>query len=591
MAWDGTGQPPMEPEREVERYLRFLFEDAVEEHGLYFVIFPLPHHKAEAFGGDDAFGRASSFCVEASAKSEVYVGMGLFRTPPATGQGRRGTEKDVDAIAALWADIDVADPKAHKGKAYPKSYDEARSIARVSDIAPSVEVESGYGLHCYWLLQEPWIFETPDDHKQARHAMMRWLGTIKSQAKARDLHVDSVFDLARVLRVAGTVNHKGAEPKPVRLIAGDAPTRYLVDSLEPYMIALEYVQEGPALRAEVAHFVLHPDASVDPAQFAAAMENIPGFKETWEQQRTDLSDPSPSGYDLALANILVAMGYDDQRIVDTLIYWRRKHGHKAKLRVDYYQRTIGKARATDQSSRALENLVSGNSDVPASTTPEDLTDKNRQMVLNWLRNLLRIKISGFQKFGEDDAIYFIVLEDGTRFSIGTASQVLQSRRVRERLFEKCGVVIDPLRDEQWGRIIERMNAIIEVNTHAEARTQDVMRRRLARYFEGARVLKDEEWQDALRDSSPFVRDGAFYVATDHFVQWMRLHGERLDVKDVRRDFRLLGLESKQVCGRIRSDRVNRHYWTASMATLKESTYGDEDNVGEPVEAEEVVASN
>ena len=74
-------------------------------------------------------------------------------------------------------------------------------------IKPSIVVNSGNGIHGYWLLDKPFIIETEED----RHISSIFKGFgryVNSEAKKHGWKIDSVYDLARILRVPGTINHK-----------------------------------------------------------------------------------------------------------------------------------------------------------------------------------------------------------------------------------------------------------------------------------------------------------------------------------------------------------------------------------------------
>jgi hypothetical protein len=60
--------------------------------------------------------------------------------------------------------------------------------------------------------------ESEEERMEARILCHRWKETLKIRARQHGWEVDSVGDLERVLRVPGTLNHKGETPRPVRLL-------------------------------------------------------------------------------------------------------------------------------------------------------------------------------------------------------------------------------------------------------------------------------------------------------------------------------------------------------------------------------------
>ena len=121
---------------------------------------------------------------------------------PRKAQG--GTTADTDPIVrALWADIDA---KKVGGK------DAAlHATLRMTQFPPSAVVDSGHGYHAYWFLTQ----------MESYSVAVPYLKGI-----AREVGGDHVHDLARILRIPGTHNHKEAPALPVRLLTFDTTRRY-----------------------------------------------------------------------------------------------------------------------------------------------------------------------------------------------------------------------------------------------------------------------------------------------------------------------------------------------------------------------------
>lgn len=67
-------------------------------------------------------------------------------------------------------------------------------------LPPSVIVDSGGGYHAYWLLHSPWFLKDSAEREKARELQYAWVTLTGGD--------DGAKDLARVLRVPGTRNHK-----------------------------------------------------------------------------------------------------------------------------------------------------------------------------------------------------------------------------------------------------------------------------------------------------------------------------------------------------------------------------------------------
>jgi hypothetical protein len=181
--------------------------DALEDRRIAVVAFPSKAvHFAPAPADSQAFIGA-----QLDAKQDVYVGGGLVR--PGIKHGR-GKADDVVAITAVWADVDFGPGRKKQGTP-PNQLEALRILDRVG-VKPSLVVHSGHGLQPWWLLSEPM---TVNDG--AARFLDGWGRTIRACAQCLDYTVDSVHDLARVMRVPGTTNWsrgKGDVAVPVTLL-------------------------------------------------------------------------------------------------------------------------------------------------------------------------------------------------------------------------------------------------------------------------------------------------------------------------------------------------------------------------------------
>ena len=129
----------------------------------------------------------------------VYFGCGTRRQ-------RRGTAADVLWLPALWADIDGGKPLDTLLACY---------------CPPSYVVDSGHGLHPWWLLDEP--ADPGDDFVD----LLRGLRRIFAGDPA-------VCDLARIMRLPGTTNTKQGDSLPVRVIHS-SERRYSFNDLQDWV--------------------------------------------------------------------------------------------------------------------------------------------------------------------------------------------------------------------------------------------------------------------------------------------------------------------------------------------------------------------
>jgi putative DNA primase/helicase len=328
-------------------------------------VFTTPNRRTRFFADYQELER---YALDQSPKQNVYFGLGLIEGSP---KGR-GKLENIAGIGGLWCDIDISGP-AHPKKNLPKTVEEAQSILAKMPLRPSIVVFSGHGLHAYWLLHEPWVFETIADRATAMSLAKRWHGKVCSLAAKRGWALENLGDLTRVLRLPGTLNHNGAEgPVEVGILENRPDLHYAADDFEQFLPVEEPVDD--AREVVVGELILHADAEPSALKLLDVASTSPLFWETWNRRRSDLADSSQSGYDLSLATIAALSNWTDQEIANLIVAHRRHHEENpAKaLRGDYVRRTIAKARrAAIEDASAGEGVdlsaLLGRSAVDAST--------------------------------------------------------------------------------------------------------------------------------------------------------------------------------------------------------------------------------
>ncbi|WP_428564612.1 MAG: YfjI family protein [Solidesulfovibrio sp. DCME] len=167
--------------------------------------------------------------VAISQSHDVWGSVGLFAQQAEVG---RGKADDVVAIPGFWMDVDILHP-AHAQTALPTTVEEAMSIFKDFPIKPTIVVHSGHGLQAWFLFDTPWIFDSKGQHEKAQALSKAFQEAILSVARARGWKLDNTADLARVLRLPGTMNNKG-KPVPVRILEQytDYARRYTIAQIE-----------------------------------------------------------------------------------------------------------------------------------------------------------------------------------------------------------------------------------------------------------------------------------------------------------------------------------------------------------------------
>lgn len=522
--------------------------------------------------------KVSSFCdnidaavADAEQRSarglDTYFGVGLLYPPPAKG---RGSADDVVAIGGWWADIDVRHAASHKKQNLPANEDDVRRLLDRVGLPASIEVNSGYGVHAYWLFADPWVFADAADRKEAARQARLWVSTIRAHAHTMGWDVDPVGDLARIMRVPGTRNFKDpANPQMCRIIRPGVgePARYHRQDLEDLMLAEEFTPEHPRVSVNVGALVLNRNADPPAEKFRAAIENIDQFRKSWERTRRDLHDRSASAYDMSLSTLAAQAGWSDQEIANLLLASRRKHGDDPKLRQDYYQRTIARAKADTASAIAISDLVAATPTGPRGTAEETTgSPQYRQEALGRISDALQVPVAAWRQHGRENAVFHLVLAGGEDIRIGSASDVLNGRVFRHRLYERTGKVVRPMKSAEWGGICEALANIVDVVDDASTSDAGRVLEWLDEYLDQRSIYRDDNWSAALINRDPFIRpaDGMFYLHAGALQSYlmnnlqMRFsHDGLLDV------LRTLGFVRRKVTSRVDGQVRSKWYWAVA----------------------------
>jgi len=94
-------------------------------------------------------------------------------------------------------------------------------------------MDKRHGRQFWWALSEFWTFDSVDERMRAANLTQRFNVLFRNHAKSLGFALDMTFDLARIMRIPGTMNYKSI-PVPVKLFScSDA--RYHVDDMEMYV--------------------------------------------------------------------------------------------------------------------------------------------------------------------------------------------------------------------------------------------------------------------------------------------------------------------------------------------------------------------
>jgi hypothetical protein len=555
----------------------------------------------------------------AAAGDNAYAGMALV--DPKTMKGKRGTAADARAIVGLWADIDIADPLVQKpGKNPPVNLQEALEIAYGVGVRPSVIVHSGHGLHAHWLFDRPWIFQDDDDRRVASDVARNWELTLHQVAHQRGRSLDSVGDLARVLRIPGTINTK-VEIAPTNVTLFMPPISVWRSARRRTRLELESCirapmegQTGNVVQVERLHDVelrmpTPEERNRIEANVRMACGNDQTFKETWNRDRQDFasSQHSASEYDMSLANQCAGGGWSNQDIYWAMLIWRQRHNEdteKLLTRGDYIDLTIAKARKSNVVAIAIKKIddISNRVDRLLSTPVETLNtakktehdaekDHLKKEACHEITELLQLNITGFHREGMTTGSNYYLEIDGQKMNCGDIHALFAIRELRKNLFESTKFMINPaIEEKQW---LKAIGLLVKFMTEEENPYLDITERwrgYLSSYLDGSSKIELEDtearWSstahkkntqhdaiyNAMLYKKPFVflkGTVVYYFSLEHFHTHVgRTYNDRTTAKQMVAALYEMGANHTKRRTQTESQkRISRTVWYLTEAQL------------------------
>lgn len=492
--------------------------------------------------------------VAAAAEADIYVHAGL--AGKSYGPGKRLRNNTAAGIPGVWADIDVDGGPDNKRGAAP-SLDAALELAR-SVLEPTIVVCSGYGLHAWWLLDDgPWVFGTPAERERALEVSRQWNNLLKARARDLGFNMDALADLARLMRIPGTMNHKGAQAGhgPVPVCGHPVPVGEQDGPRHEWGAIAELAAQAPAVPVPSAAALnggpdlqLRLDAGPPVDKHEVLMANSDLYARTWQKKRAEAACKgwTASEYDLSLASQWVAAEWTDQEIADGLAAFRRlrfPEGAEKAVRADYVRRTIARARlqaTRDEKAvekrEALEDLAhvaeTGSGDPEATVSAF-----NKIVGGPEIRELVQD--------GQDPSTvtYTLVMASGDPVRLGPAGHLMSQDRFAEAFMVVTGHVLHKVKQNEWRDAVQALLIHRQVRESPDDTPEGVVLEWLRRYLH-ERVTSDPD--EAARSREPFEKDGRVYVFGASFGTFVRSALRvRVDDPQVKDMLRHAGFERTQ----------------------------------------------
>lgn len=534
---------------------------------------------------------------------DTYISVGYSTKKPAKGRTKAAA---VAGIPALWLDIDVNGGPDEKRGAMA-TLDEAVDLAH-RFVSPTFLVNSGYGVHAWWVFDTPWVFTDDLDRTRAQRASRLWQEAHRAAAKPAKL--DSTHDLARLMRLPGTLNGKGGIEVPVMIMRHDG-----IGELHPLADLLDCVgssvsdspgSEGSGgsvafpggslslLDAPVAPdadaMVVDTTAQPPQAKFQALLEASPEFEQTWTRKRPErkTKDWSHSEWDFSLASQAGYAGWSKQETCDLLMAYRAMHdptGDKAK-RADYIPRTVQKAFDTLRISEARQRITEMDAKQDAQDAENQLAAielaelgeraaSGEDVSIETLEAFNRVIRSGVDgaprvvsivQTSEDPttARYTLTFHDG-RSLVCSPRTLAVSKDFGVALMAVTGHVLPTIKASYWVAAIRALLLAREIHHAPEVGMHAVVSGAIDAYTANAIGVRDDE---VIEAGQPWLDQGEPRFTLDGLVLWLgRRPGSNVSRGDVAASLRTLGWRAQPVTYRsARGTKTSKSYYVPMQET-------------------------
>lgn len=477
----------------------------------------------------------------ADGRRDVHIGCGL--RDQNLGPGKRGTAANVIALPGFWADIDFADGDAHKGTNLPQNAEEALAFARTElELRPTILVHSGHGIQAWWLFKELW--ELGDENRGNAAALSAgWNEFVASRGAKHGWILDRTGDLARVLRIPGTINAKG-DPVPVEIIEANPDSRYMVDDFERIMSLMPRPTDEAAARRE-AKSTNGVDWKTAPRGSSAGERNnaLASYLGKLAYEIGDIESEGARGIIIEsarMAGALASPPLDEKEIITTV------------------RSVIGMEASRRASQAALDRTVE-------AMATEGGADESEMLALV-RESLGGLPLAAVEKIGKTDSSYCLILTDGLRIDI---ADLTAQRAVRRKVMDatRGASCWHTQKDKDWTKTCQLLVRLAEEFDTPDTSTKDSIEIWISEYLDHSRKdIAAASRETALEKSEPFFENGNLFISIPSLHTFLKFRYQSASTAEIRKGLLLLGFRYSREYASVKKNedeptrRICRGYW-------------------------------
>lgn len=476
---------------------------------------------------------------------DTYIGMGT--SPLNYGPSKRCNAAKINGIGALWLDIDILGD-AHKKGNLPATQVEALKLLSDCMPEPSYIIDSGHGLQAYWLLTK-WQAIDDTNRSSIQALLIDFNALWRRHCAASGYDADSVCDLARVMRLPGSRNHKVSDDiRQVAEIKAKIDLRYEIAQLRQWTTehgvppSAEPVKKEPATKKDKP--LSQKPKAISDDRLEALFDIDHRIKETWDKCRKDMKDQSGSSYTIAIGRFAHNAGWTDQEVYDLMYEFRVRHGLEPK------------PHALALTLERIKQTPSGKDN--QESTKQDVEIKDSVESLEQLGEKLELKLERFIRFASTPPAYALII-DGQFINIGTIDNITEVKKFRNNIAQAIGILPKRYKPAMWDVIVSKLLSFVEHDTAGKDSTEEGQCIEwIQAYLHNVIVHKDKE--SGLKVGEPWIEDDQAILIATALRGWLAINlQERIDSRKLCLILRSIGAEPLNFNGR-NVWRIPRKVW-------------------------------
>ncbi len=478
--------------------------------------------------------------------SDVYFGVGT--SPTDFGPRRRCPATKITGIGALWLDVDIAG-EAHKKENLPAT--EAEATKLIADAFPGLEpsyiIDSGHGLQAYWLL-DSWCQITEANRSAVQALSIDFNALWRASCANAGYDADSVCDLARVMRLPGSKNHKiPGDVKPVvELKATDI--RYSFAQLRQWTTD-NYKAPKPTVKesskpAAAARPIKDKPGAVDEEKWEALCLADKRIMLTWNMEREDMVGQSISEYTISIGRFAHNAGWSDQEVYDLMYAFRLFH-------------------KSDPKPHALKITLENIKRSPSGFQAAEVAKVEDAVTLDQLSAKIGVDIAKLTRFDTTPPAYVMTLTDGRAVDLGTIEGITELKKFRNTIAAAIGVLPNKFKSDAWDVVVSKLLTYVEHDSAgAEATEEGQCVEWIQGYLHAVTIHKTPE--DGLTTGEPWESDGQVHIFGTALRAWVAFNlQDRVDSRRLGLVLRSIGAEPISITngdGRRAAWKLPRKIW-------------------------------